>query len=160
MASTQATMVTVERLMAQAPVFAGLPPAHLQAISGCGRRRRVHTGAVLVREGELAETFFLICEGSVALEISSPARGASVITTLHAGELLGWSWLFEPYRWRIDGRAVQPTMLIAFDGPCVRALCEADHELVRQPDRRLRWHSPVTTTARHRPGRWFRCRSP
>jgi hypothetical protein len=60
-----------------------------------------------------------------------------VITTLHAGELLGWSWLFEPYRWRIDGRAVAPTLLVAFDGTCVRALCEADHELGYRLLRRL-----------------------
>lgn len=79
----------------------------------------------------------MICAGAVALEVSSPARGAVVITTLHEDELLGWSWLYAPYRWRIDGRAVCATSLVAFDGGCVRALCEADHDLGYRLTRQL-----------------------
>jgi len=43
--------------------------------------------------------------------------------------VVGWSWLFAPYRWQFDGRAVQPCSLVSFDGARLRARCEADHEL-------------------------------
>ena len=52
-----------------------------------------------------------------------------MIETLGPGEVVGWSWLFEPYRWQFDGRAVAPTRVVAFDGACLRGKCEADHEL-------------------------------
>ena len=35
-----------------------------------------------------------------------PARGSVVIETIEAGEVIGWSWLFAPYRWHFDARAL------------------------------------------------------
>jgi CRP-like cAMP-binding protein len=84
---------------------------------------------MLFREGTPADRFFLIREGRIALEIDAPGRGPLTIETLQAGDVVGWSWLFEPYRWHLDGRAVSSTGLVAFDGACLRAKCEADHEL-------------------------------
>src|SRR5262249_55058779 len=45
------------------------------------------------------------------------------------GEVMGGSWLFEPYRWHFDARAVEDGSLIAFDGACLRGKCDADHTL-------------------------------
>jgi len=45
------------------------------------------------------------------------------------GEVLGFAWLFSPYRWQFDARAVEPVRAIAFDGKCLREKCEADHDL-------------------------------
>ena len=50
---------------------------------------------------------------------------------------MGWSWLFAPHRWQFDGRAVDPTRTIAFDGTCLRGKCDADHELGYQLMRRF-----------------------
>ena len=61
---------------------------------------------MLLREGEPAERFYLIRHGMVALEVDAPGRGPLVIETLDEGEVVGWSWLFAPYRWAMDGRAV------------------------------------------------------
>ena len=38
------------------------------------------------------------------------------IETIEAGEVLGWSWLFPPYRWHFDARALAPVRATAFDG--------------------------------------------
>ena len=57
---------------------------------------------MLLREGEPADRFYLIRRGAVALEVHAPGRGALVIETLHAGDVVGWSWLFAPYRWQLD----------------------------------------------------------
>jgi CRP-like cAMP-binding protein len=119
----------LEELITDSPVFTGLAAEQLQLIAGCGRNEHVEAGTPLFREGEPADRFFLIRTGAVALEIASPAGGALVIETLHAGDVVGWSWLFPPYRWHFDGRATAPTSLIAFDGACLRGKCDADHEL-------------------------------
>jgi CRP/FNR family cyclic AMP-dependent transcriptional regulator len=130
-------MQTLEDLIAAAPLFDGLSGAQLGLIAGCGANERFAAGAELFREGGRADRFFLIREGSVALELDAPGRGTLVIETLQAGEVVGWSWLFEPYRWQFDARAREPIRAVAFDGACLRGKCEADHELGYQLMRRF-----------------------
>ena len=119
----------LEELIAQAPVFAGLEPEQLTLIAGCARNLRVQAGTYLLREGDPADRFYLIRHGTVALEVHAPGSGPLTIQTLTDGDVVGWSWLFAPYRWSMDGRAVQPCSLIALDGACLRAKCDDDHEL-------------------------------
>ena len=52
-----------------------------------------------------------------------------MIETLEDDEIVGWSWLFEPYRWHFDGRAVGAVRAIEFDAACLRGKSDADHEL-------------------------------
>ncbi len=122
-------MQTLEELIAHAPVFAGLDPAQLTLIAGCARNEHVEAGSYLLREGDPADRFYLIRHGAVALELHAPGRGPLLIQSLGDGDVVGWSWLFAPYRWQMDGRAVQACSLVGFDGACLRGKCEADHEL-------------------------------
>ncbi len=119
----------LQELIAEAPVFAGLDPKHLSVIAGCGRNQHAAAGSLLLREGDPADTFYLIRRGTVSLEIHAPGRAPLVIETLHEHDVVGWSWLFAPYRWHTDGRAVTECGLVAFDGACLRGKCDADHEL-------------------------------
>ncbi len=130
-------MQTLEELIAAAPLFTGLSQAQLALIAGCGGNEHFAAGAELFHEGDQADRFFLIRTGSVALELEAPGRGRLVIETLQPGEVVGWSWLFEPYRWQFDARAREPTRVVAFDGACLRGKCEADHELGYQMMRRF-----------------------
>jgi CRP/FNR family transcriptional regulator, cyclic AMP receptor protein len=120
---------TIDQLIASAPVFDGLAREQLELIAGCGRNEHVESGAFLLREGNPADRFFLIRRGAVAIEVHAPGRGALMIETLHAGDAVGLSWLFEPYRWQLDARAVEPSELIGFDAVCLRGKLEADHDL-------------------------------
>jgi CRP-like cAMP-binding protein len=120
---------TLDELIAQSPTFTGLDPAHLELIAGCAHNEHVKAGTVLLREGQAADVFYLIRRGVVSLEVHAPGRSPLQIETLDAGDVLGWSWLFPPYRWQLDGRAVRECSMIAFDGECLRDKCEADHEL-------------------------------
>jgi CRP-like cAMP-binding protein len=122
-------MQTLEQLIAASPTFRGLPDEYLALIAGCAVNERLGAGAELFHEGEPAERFYLIREGTVALELQVPGRGRVIIETLHGGDVAGWSWLFEPHRWQFDARALEPSALVAFDGTCLRAKCESDHEL-------------------------------
>ncbi len=131
------TLQGLQELIAEAPVFAGLDPGQLAVIAGCGRNRHATPGTLLLSEGEPADTFYLIRKGTVALEIHAPGRRPLTIQTLHEHDVVGWSWLFAPHRWRMDGRALTECGVVAFDAVCLRGKCEADHELGYQLMRRF-----------------------
>jgi CRP-like cAMP-binding protein len=122
-------MRTIGQLLGEAPLFAGLGDEYLALIAGCGQNVRLATDQRLFREGEPANTFYVVRHGAVALEIAMPARTPVVIETLHDGDVVGWSWLVPPYRWHFDARAVEPTAAVAMDGACLRGKCEDDPAL-------------------------------
>ena len=122
-------METLERILSEHPFFKGLEEPYLQLLVGCASNVRFNAGEVVFREGEQANQFYLIRQGKVAVETFAPSRGPIIVQTLGEGEVLGWSWLVAPYRWRFDGRAVELTRAIALDGECLRGKCEEDHNL-------------------------------
>jgi CRP-like cAMP-binding protein len=122
-------METLEPILKQHPFFEGLDAAHLNLIVGCASNTRFQAGAYLFRTGEEASQFFLIRQGRVAIEMYAPQRPPIVIQTLEEGDVLGWSWLIPPHRWRFDARAVSPARAIALDGKCLRTKCEENHDL-------------------------------
>jgi CRP-like cAMP-binding protein len=122
-------MRTIDELLADAPAFEGIAPAHLQLIAGCAMNRAFKTGDYLLRERDPARSFYAIRQGTVALETYVPQRGALTIETLHDGDLLGWSWLVPPYRTAFDARALGTTHTIAFDGACLRGKFDEDSAL-------------------------------
>lgn len=122
-------MQTLEPILAAHPFFKDLDPDYLQLAVGCASNARFDAEQFICREGEEANQFYLIRHGRVALEISVPGRGPLIVQTLEPGDILGWSWLFPPYHWHFDARAVELTRAIALDGKCLRAKCEEDHDL-------------------------------
>jgi CRP/FNR family cyclic AMP-dependent transcriptional regulator len=122
-------MEALENLLRAAPVFQGLDHDELALIAGCASNVRFDQGRMLFREGDAADTFYLVRHGTVALELFVPARGSAVIETIEPGEVIGWSWLFPPYRWHFDARALSQVRATAFDGACLRAKCDADPAL-------------------------------
>jgi CRP-like cAMP-binding protein len=101
----------------------------LEVLAGCASNVRFAEGEVVFREGDEADTFYLIRHGTIALETFVPTRGPVTIETAGPGEVVGWSWLFPPYRWHFDARALSLVRATAFDGACLRGKCEADTAL-------------------------------
>ncbi len=116
-------------ILAEHPFLKGLKPAHLDLITGCATNVRFNAGKYIFREGEQANQFYILREGKVAVEIYGAQQGAITTQTLEGGDILGWSWLVAPYKWRFDARAVELTRAIALDGKCLREKCEKDHDL-------------------------------
>ena len=119
----------MRRSWPKSPCFAGLGGAELELLAGCASNVRFEQGDVLFREGDEANTFYVVRHGAVALEAFVPARGELTIETIEAGEVVGWSWLFPPYRWHFDGRALSQVRATAFDGACLRGKCDDDPAL-------------------------------
>jgi CRP-like cAMP-binding protein len=122
-------MGTLEAILAEHPFLKGLDPAHIELIAGCASNVRFNKGDFIFREEDEADRFYLIRHGLIALDVFVPQRGPVTIDTIQEGEVVGWSWLFPPYRWHFDARALQLTRAVAFDGKCLREKCDRDSEL-------------------------------
>lgn len=120
---------SLEPLLRGHKFFTGLTHDQLALLTGCAATAVFPAGAYLFREGDPADTFYLIRGGTVALEIATPGRGALVVQTLGEGDVAGFSWLLKPHAWQFDGRAAQRALTVRMDGACLRGKCEADPEL-------------------------------
>ena len=112
-------MISPEQLAGAAP-FNRLAAAHLSLVATTAREVTFPAGATIFTEGQLASGCWLIGSGQVALGTHVPGRGQVVVRTLGPGDLLGWSWLVPPHRWRFDARAVKPSRAIALDAEVLR----------------------------------------
>ncbi|MFI6587808.1 hypothetical protein [Embleya sp. NPDC050493] len=78
----------------------------------------------MFEEDQPARTFRLLEAGAVYLDVHVPGGHAATVEMPGAGELVGWSRLFPPYRWHLGGRAVGAVRAVEFDAGAVRAECE------------------------------------
>lgn len=120
---------TLEAYLADYPLFRDLDPDYLKLLNGCAANAHFAAGEVIFRQGEPADRFYLIRHGRVSIEISTPHAQVLRIQTLEGGEVLGLSWLFPPYIWFFDARALTATRALAVDGKCLRAKCDEDPKL-------------------------------
>ena len=104
----------------QHPLFADLSQAHIDMLARAAARESFGPRELIFQEGHEADKFYLITAGNVAVEIFAHDRGPVTIQTVGPGEILGWSWLVEPYRWHFDAQAILPTEAIVFDAVIVR----------------------------------------
>jgi CRP-like cAMP-binding protein len=122
-------MKTIAETLQEVELFQGLSPEALDLIAGCGSNAAFSLDDLLFRAEEPADTFYVLRHGRVALETFVPGRSSVTIDTIEAGDVIGWSWLFPPYRWHFDARALTDVRVTSFDGTCLRGKCESDPRL-------------------------------
>ena len=110
------------------PYFRGMKANHLALLSERAREVRFKAGEIIFHEGEPANQFYLVESGKVALVAHEPSATDLPIQVVNPGEVLGWSWLFPPFVWHLQARAVEPTRLIALDGAHLLITAERDPE--------------------------------
>lgn len=111
------------------PFLAGMNHAQLALLTDCAMASHFKSGQIILREGEMANRFYLIEKGEVVLESGGDFGKPVVVEKIGAGDLLGWSWMFPPYVWHFTARAVEPTQAIFFYGTILREYCERDPSL-------------------------------
>lgn len=120
---------TVETLLREHPFFEGMKEEYIASLAGCASNVRFPARSNLFSQKDQADHFFILQEGKVAIDIDAPGRGVITIETVGEGKVLGWSWLFPPYEWHYNARAVEDTKAIAMDARCLRGKCEEDPAL-------------------------------
>jgi len=111
------------------PLLARLTELQLQAVAALATPTSVEAGSMLIEEGRTATKCWLIRTGQVALEIPLPNDRSRTVQTLGPGDVLGWSWLIEPHRWRFDGRALGPVTAFELDAVRLREIATEDPAL-------------------------------
>ena len=114
-------------ILRETPFFSGLQDDKIATIAGCASTVRFPVKEKIYVEGDRADRFLIIQEGHVAIDMETVHRGVLTVHTVGPDEVLGWSWLFPPYRWHYNARAVEETRAIALDADCLRA--KTDHQL-------------------------------
>jgi len=122
-------MSEIRDALATHPFFAGLGERRITAIAAFTFVRDLPEGAWLARTGEVADAFYAVIHGRAGIEIHAADRVPLVVATVHAGEVLGWSWFVEPHRWHFDVVALDDMHLLMIDASKLRAECGVDHEL-------------------------------
>jgi CRP/FNR family cyclic AMP-dependent transcriptional regulator len=120
-------------ILAAQPFLKGLPEQYLELLANAAMPVEFAAGKQIFKEGSPANRFYLLTSGEAALESSSDEqddeRKPALIETIGTGDVLGWSWIFPPYCWHFDARAVSPVKAIFFYGTRLRDQCEHDHDL-------------------------------
>ena len=98
--------------LARLPLFEGLQPADLEALSATSVRRILADGETLVEMGEPISEVHWLEKGRLALRVRHDQRWV-LVSTLHAGDLLGWSALREEPTALSTARAIGPATLIS-----------------------------------------------
>jgi CRP/FNR family cyclic AMP-dependent transcriptional regulator len=117
-------MKNLELILAKHPFFHGIPKEYPLRIARLAKIVQFKQGDILFKEGENADKFCLIIKGTVAIETLAAAGSAVIIQTVEDGEMLGWSWLVAPYKYRFSARAVAKTEMIVLNGVELRNQCE------------------------------------
>jgi CRP/FNR family transcriptional regulator, cyclic AMP receptor protein len=126
------TKIELEPLAARIalhPFLAGMNPTQLASLTECAMAIHFKKGETILREGDVANRFYLIEGGNVVLESRDGFGEPALIETIGPGDLLGWSWMFPPYTWQFTARAIEPTTALFFYGTILREYCEKDHSL-------------------------------
>lgn len=119
------------------PFLSGLRNADLARLATAARFTGFPAGRRIFNESDPAERFWLVRDGTVAVDLRTPGRGPVVIENFGPGSVLGWSWLFRPHRWRFGAFAQTPVRAIEFDGRLVRTLSAVDPSLGYELTRRF-----------------------
>ena len=106
--------------------FANMKAQDLDFLVDNAQLKNLETGDVVFRQGEHAESFYLLLSGEIIVEVPAIQGPSLQVQELSTGKMLGWSWLISPYRWDFQARATSDAELIEFDGKAILAKCEAD----------------------------------
>lgn len=110
------------RCFEQIWLFEGAPHAALSAVASQLIRKKLQAGDDLFRQGEPAESIYLIKMGSVKLwKVTDEGRSVT-LDIRKAGDLLGEGVLLEEGKYPVGATCLEPTITCGFDRATFEAL--------------------------------------
>ncbi|MFJ4690678.1 cyclic nucleotide-binding domain-containing protein [Streptomyces sp. NPDC088766] len=110
-------------------LLTALPPPQRQRLMTLAREVFFPEDTRIFEAGGTADRFWVIRSGAVSLDQEVTSVQRVTVASLGAGDLLGWSWLFPPYRWDFGAEAFSPVRAYEFEARAVLKLCEEDPAL-------------------------------
>lgn len=106
-----------------------LTEAELESIALMSRHRTFETGAVILREGEVAECFDIVLNGIVELSIALPNGSTKALNRLSPGEYFGITSMATSNPSKLSFTALTDVSLITVDLECLRSVVGGRPEL-------------------------------
>ena len=111
------------------PFLAAFASNQAERLSRLATQVEFRAGESIFRQREAANGFYLIEKGEINLEYELPGKRRVKIQSIGPGELLGLSWLFEPYRWEFSATASSDATAKFLRAVDVRRQCDEDPRL-------------------------------
>lgn len=143
-------MNDIETRIAAHPFVRPLSDEALKVLKKGAREESFEPGQIILRAGEPANSLYLIETGRIAIQAHDSGGSDRTLQTIDGGSAFGWSWLFAPFSWHLQVRAVERTRVIRLDGGHILACCEADctrgYEIIKRVSQVLieRLHAAIT----------------
>jgi len=107
-------------------IFSDLDAKHIKVLAQHVEEKEYAGGELLFKQEETAEHFYIVMEGSIAVEVPSVYGPPLEVQTLGVDDVLGWSWLIPPYKWTFEAKAGRDSKVMVFDGKALLQHCERD----------------------------------
>lgn len=120
------TALLTEGCVKPHPFLDNCSPGFLNHLEEFATEVRFARGELILREGDYADRFYLLCGGKVALESRTNGGSGVTVQILGPGDLLGWSWLFPPFEWHFSARAIEPCRAVALNAAALLIRAEED----------------------------------
>lgn len=122
----QSVKTKIREIIAANSFFAGMDEQYLDFLAGTASLVNASKGEILFNQGQAAKTFYLALSGQVSIGVAAIQGPGLQLQLLGSGQMLGWSWLIEPYRWDFQAKVLDDAELLEFDGQAILAQCEED----------------------------------
>jgi CRP-like cAMP-binding protein len=111
-------------------IFDGLPEESLSKVAECCSEIECKAGDRIFRDGEKAETMYIVMEGRVDLRFEVPGRPSSpedTISSMRQGQPFGWSALVQSPIYSLSAySATEKSRLLAVSRECLLALFDEE----------------------------------
>jgi CRP/FNR family cyclic AMP-dependent transcriptional regulator len=122
-------------LLRRYPFFSFLKTAQLKKVAQIAKEETYGRGAILFKENEPAETFFILLKGSIELyftvevEYHPELRKELKFRVIYPGESFGISAFIQPHVLTSSARATEPSRVIKIEAEPVLVMCQEDEKL-------------------------------
>jgi CRP-like cAMP-binding protein len=113
--------------LATLPLFADLTEAELEPLATASFRRHLADGETLVEMGDPISEVHWLEHGQLALRVRHEGRWV-LVSTLHPGDVLGWSALREEPTALSTARAIGPAVMVSMPAAGLLALLAGGSE--------------------------------
>lgn len=117
----------VEILLAESDLFGGLDESARRTLAAEGHTKRFAKGESIFHEGDPADAFLVIIEGTVKVFVTSERGHEMVLATLRPPESLGEVSLLDGGPRSASAAAIEPTTVLAFARSTLLGLMEREH---------------------------------
>ncbi len=115
--------------LAQVGLFRGLNHAQLKKVAAICESETVEHGATIFKEGEPAQSMYLLVQGKVRISRRVPGMGEEALAILDAGQYFGEMGVVEESVRSADAYAHEPSVLWRIDRGKFDQLLFTDKEL-------------------------------